>query len=63
MKKLEQYLLERNLTNAAFGAVVGFAESTVRHWRKGKRKPSLVALQKIATATNGEITPNDWLIN
>ena len=61
--KIEKVILEKFGTASAFALAIGFSKSSVSHWLTGKRKPSLSALQTIATATNGEITPNDWLIN
>lgn len=46
------------LTNAVVSARCGYAESTVRKWRKGKSTPDLVAIHALAGALG--VSP-EWL--
>ena len=59
MKKLDQYIRSRRLTSAAFAALVGVDPQTVWRWRHNRVVPSPQAMSKIASVTNGAITPND----
>lgn len=56
---LDEYLIEKELTNAAFGARIGVTGETVRRYRNGERWPDRDQWQRIIEETNGVVTPND----
>jgi len=60
---LDQWLTDRpKLTLAAFGRVVGGVDhSTVSRWRRKRLVPSWRQMVAIYFATDGAVTPNDWL--
>lgn len=60
--KLETYLLEKGLTEAQFASLIGRSQSAVHRIKKQKRKPDWETLQRIVDATNGAVTPNDFLV-
>lgn len=59
--KLSDYLEQNNLTDAEFGVMIGKDRSSVTRLRAGSTKPSWDTAQKIADATHGAVTPNDFL--
>lgn len=61
MGKLDDYLRSNDLTNAAFAQKLGVSEATVSRVRNGKQTPSWDLIIGISTATDGAITPNDFL--
>lgn len=58
---LDQYLIENELTNAAFGAIIGVSSETVRRYRNGERWPDRDQWKIIIDKTAGAVTPNDFL--
>lgn len=59
--KLSEYLSENNLTQADFARVVGESPQNIERYVNGKRKPSdETVMQRIADATKGEVTANDF---
>jgi transcriptional regulator with XRE-family HTH domain len=59
--KLADYLAERKITPSRFAADVGVPASTISRILSGDRSPSMQILAKINSATNGAVTPNDFL--
>ena len=49
---LKDFLLENNLTQAAFARMIGVKQSQVSEWLKGKAKPGYDTLKSIALAFN-----------
>lgn len=61
MNALDTYLKANGIKNAAFALQVGASEATISRLRSGKQTPSYPLLSRIAEATNGAVTPNDFL--
>jgi 3,4-dihydroxy 2-butanone 4-phosphate synthase / GTP cyclohydrolase II len=59
--KLAAYLAREGLTNAAFARQTGLSEGTVSLLSRDEIWLSRVTASKIFEATNGEVTPNDFL--
>jgi transcriptional regulator with XRE-family HTH domain len=59
--RLETYLAENGLKPAEFAARMGKPASTVSRVLRGEREPSMALLRAIKLATNGAVTPNDFL--
>ncbi len=47
---LEDFLIEKGLTQVAFAAKIGVKQSQVSEWLKGKAKPGYDTLKKMAVA-------------
>lgn len=58
---LTEYLAANNLTASAFAERLDVPPSTVIRLIKGERSPRLELLRKIMAATDGEVTPNDFV--
>lgn len=59
--KLESYLEANRLTDAEFAALIGKDRSSVSRLRAGETKPTWDTAQRIAAATSGAVTPNDFI--
>ena len=59
--KLAAYLIRESLTNAAFARMTGLSEGTVSLLCRDEIWLSRLTASKIFEATNGEVTPNDFL--
>ena len=59
--KLETYLKEKGLTDAAFGELIGVSQSQVSRIKRGVSWPSKDVLTAIALATKQKVTANDIL--
>ena len=59
--KLSDYLSYHDLTDQAFADRVGVDRSTVTRWRNG-RMPEPQQMGLIAERTNGDVTPNDFIL-
>lgn len=60
MASLDSHLSESGESNAAFGVRVGVSEATISRLRNGKQSPSLALIRRIAEATGGVVTANDF---
>ena len=49
---LKDFLVENNLTQAAFAELIGVKQSQVSEWLKGKAKPGYDTLKRMALAFN-----------
>lgn len=58
--KLDAYIRENGLTDAAFAEKVDRDRSAVSRWRSGATVPDADSLKKILEATGGAVTPNDF---
>jgi antitoxin CcdA len=58
--KLEAYLADRGLTQAAFAARIGVSGPTVHRWIAGKARPDWRALGAIERETQGAVTYRDF---
>lgn len=59
--RLSEYLTAAQTTPTAFARKLGVAHSTVLRWAAGDVAPSLDWMERIATATGGEVMPNDFM--
>ena len=57
--KLETYLKDKQ-TDAAFAAEIGCSQSQINRLRRGEAFPSPEMVEKIHTATAGQVTASDW---
>jgi hypothetical protein len=58
---LSEYLSTNKITQAAFAESIGATQQAVGYWVGGERCPQLRLMQRITDATNGAVTPNDFL--
>jgi transcriptional regulator with XRE-family HTH domain len=59
--KLREWLKKNGITQDQFAADNGIGQSTLSMLCTGARRPSLKMMGRIAAATRGEVTPNDFL--
>lgn len=59
--KLDTYLNENDLTETDFGRRIGLSQSQVNRIRNDKSWPSKGIMERIASATNGAVTANDFV--
>jgi transcriptional regulator with XRE-family HTH domain len=57
---LSFYLEKHQLSYEEFGALIGVTGTTVYRYVKGDRLPTRKVMAKIANATSGKITANDF---
>lgn len=60
-EKLKGYRKEKGYTQGDFANIANFARSTISEFESGRRKPSLKTIEKIANATNTNIT--EWIVD
>jgi transcriptional regulator with XRE-family HTH domain len=58
---LTAYLEASSLSPSKFAESIGVPASTITRILSGEREPGLGLLKKIHAATNGAVTPNDFL--
>lgn len=58
---LDQYLIDKDITDAAFAERIGRDPATVSRLRRGLTKPDWHTLDRIREATLGNVMPNDFL--
>jgi transcriptional regulator with XRE-family HTH domain len=58
---LDQYLRDNDMTNAAFGRLIGVAGETIRRYRNGTRWPDRETMAAIYEATRHEVSANDFM--
>lgn len=59
--KLSDYLAEKQIEKAAFAATLGVTMMAVHQWLAGTRIPRPEFIRKIADATDGLVTANDFV--
>lgn len=59
--RLADYLSDHKIKDATFAAQIGVTRQAVGRYKFGERKPEWAILQRIAKATEGNVTPNDFL--
>ena len=59
--KLIKWLIKSDISKKEFAERIGISESLVYHYLSGKRYPSSSTARKIMEATNGAVTPNDFI--
>lgn len=58
---LKRYRDSRQLTQRELAAMIGTSDVTVARLETGTRQPSFDLMRRIAEATDGQVTPNDFL--
>jgi transcriptional regulator with XRE-family HTH domain len=61
--KLDQYLSTHGLSDTEFGERISRSRSAVSRLRRGETNPDWDTAQRIFEATNGDVTPTDFLEN
>lgn len=59
--KLSLYLKSHQIGVADFAVLVGASPFAVKKWLRGERTPRDIFMRRIMLATEGEVTPNDFL--
>lgn len=59
--RLAEYLADQGITLKAFAATVHTSHASVSRLCSGKQRPSWDLLERIYRATNGAVTPNDFI--
>lgn len=59
--RFHDWMTRTRSSNAAFGKEVGTSGETIRRYRLRLREPDAAMQAKIFHATDGEVTPNDWV--
>lgn len=59
--KLADYLVQQELTPAAFAERLGKPPSTVTRWLRGERKPDLDSVVEIERETQGVVAAKDFV--
>lgn len=59
--KLTEYLVERSETIGSFAGRIDVSHETVRRYVREERRPDWKVLEKIAAATDGKVTANDFI--
>ena len=58
---LDEYLTQHEITDAEFAKRIERDPGTVSRLRRGLTKPDWQTMPRIFDATNGAVTPNDFL--
>lgn len=58
---LREYLDQADTTAEAFAAAKGMSAWSVRHWARGDKLPNRGSQLDIERATDGKVSPADWL--
>lgn len=58
---LSDYMRNRSISDDAFAAVLGVSRATVSRLRRGKMVPSFDLAARIHSATDSQVSPNDFL--
>jgi transcriptional regulator with XRE-family HTH domain len=58
---LDEYLRSNNITEQAFADLAGCSQGTINKIRNGNANPTMALLEAIRRASNGAVTPNDYL--
>lgn len=59
--RLSAYLAKHHLSYREFAELVGVSDEAVRRYVSGERFPMLDVLHRIAKATRGQVTANDFV--
>lgn len=59
--RLSEYLEAKKLKPSRFAEMVGVPASTITRLVRGERSPGIELIEKIVKATDGAITPNDFI--
>ena len=61
--KLRAWLSRENIPGNVFAERVGMHPNTISRLLRGKKRPSDTAKERIFLATEGEVSPNDWVLS
>lgn len=62
--KLAEYMSTNNLSPEAMASLIGeVTASGVKKWVYGERTPRPDQMRRIAEATDGKVTPNDFVLS
>lgn len=59
--RLADFLHEHRVSSATFAQRVGVTRQAMWRYRSGERRPEWDVLERIALASGGLVTPNDFL--
>jgi transcriptional regulator with XRE-family HTH domain len=59
--KLAEFMHEKGLSDEALGAALDVSRVTISRLRREKAEPSFELLKRLATYSDGAVTPNDFL--
>lgn len=57
---LLEYISSNEISYGAFSKIIGVKPPTVRRYCLGERIPKPSVMERIKSATNGAVTPNDF---
>ena len=57
---LQEFLAQASLDRHQFAARINVSPETVRRYLKGERIPDKIVMGRIAIATDGQVTANDF---
>ncbi|MCP5099895.1 MAG: helix-turn-helix transcriptional regulator [Chloroflexi bacterium] len=57
---LSDFLESRGFTDSAFADLAGLSQPQINRLRRGASRPSLNAIEAIAKASGGAVSPSDW---
>lgn len=58
--RLDDWLKQRGVSEAAFGRQIGVKQQSVNRYRKHENIPDRDIMARIVDATGGEVLPNDF---
>lgn len=59
---LSDYMAQKNLSDQAVAEAIGRSRVSVSRYRRRLIRPDWSAVEAIAKFSNGEVAPNDWLM-
>jgi transcriptional regulator with XRE-family HTH domain len=59
--QLATYLSQKEISDGDFAEAIGVSRQAVHRYKTGERFPERAVLQKIAEATGGNVTANDFM--
>ncbi|MDH2313370.1 helix-turn-helix domain-containing protein [Methylobacterium brachiatum] len=59
--RLADFLADRGIKDSDFAETIGVSRMTLWRYKSGDRRPEWDVLKRIVQATDGHVTPNDFL--
>ncbi|KQS82161.1 XRE family transcriptional regulator [Methylobacterium sp. Leaf361] len=59
--RLADFLADRGIKDSDFAETIGVSRMTLWRYKSGDRRPEWDVLKRIVQATEGHVTPNDFL--
>jgi DNA-binding transcriptional regulator YdaS (Cro superfamily) len=59
--KMARWIKLHSMTKAQAAAFFGVTRPTMTDWVSGRRKPSPRKMEIVASRTDGDVMPNDWM--